>query len=263
VWRAIVGNTNDASALVSLMYSKPEPSNATDTDHDITFPAGSYLLTNGTNYKIFNLATEMTKKIDATWAAGTDAGGRASGVALSSSTMYYVQAIGKADGTIDFQFDTSATAANRDSSYSWYGIVRGNFVVFTDGSSNIQQFNIIGNRLEYETQIKDVDDSSLTDDTYETGTLSIPPSSTGLFFGWVAFTENAAISVGDMYVKEPTTAQVKRVLSLRSYANTNELGASFSMPVNASRQMQYKLDVGAGDTADQLIIYTNGYLLTA
>ena len=241
------------------------PSNATDTEHDITIAAGQFTLYNGTTYQGFNLSSAITKRIDANWSAGTNQGGFPSGLTLAANTMYYVFIIGTSAGTVDVGFDTDASATNLLSDatgYTFYRIVRDNFVVFTDGSSNIRQFNVVADRVEYEAGVQDVNDSSLTNNTYETGTLTVPPGAIGLLFVWMAFSEALSTSVGDMYLKNPTTTQEKRVLSLKSYAATNEIGASCAMHVNASRQIQYKVNAGSGDTADSVEIYTNGYLLT-
>jgi hypothetical protein len=49
------------------------PSNAADTDHDITISTGT--CRNATNDGDINLETEITKQTDAVWQAGTDMGG--------------------------------------------------------------------------------------------------------------------------------------------------------------------------------------------
>jgi hypothetical protein len=245
------------------MYSKPAPSNATDADHDITFPAGSYLLTNGTSYKIFNLATAMTKQIDATWSAGTDAGGRASGVSLSSDTMYYSHAIGKANGTIDFQFDTSATADNRDSAYSWYGIVRGNFVVFTDSSSNISGFTVVRDRVLWSSPVLDVNDSSLTSGVAETGTATAPPSA--IIFGYAVAYGNGTTQLLITITDEAGERDINKLFINDNQAGTLEnvrSGEYCEIFLDASRQFDYKLTITSG-SASSLTWRTHGYFLTA
>ena len=91
----------------------------TDTDHDINIAAGA--VADSTGKYILNVPTEFTKQLDATWAAGDDAGGlndttfAALPIATDRTTIH-VFLIGKieTDGsiTVDAGFDTSITAAN-------------------------------------------------------------------------------------------------------------------------------------------------------
>ena len=242
------------------------PSNATDTDHDITIATGQFTLYNGSTYQGFNLSSAITKKIDANWSAGTNQGGFPSGLTLGASTMYYVFIIGKSDGTVDVGFDTDSSATNLltdATGYTFYRIVRDNFAVFTDSSSNIRNFNVIGDKVFYEAQILDVDDSTLTDDTYETDTFTVPPSTVGIFHGRSSSTDNGDMAIYTMTVKNPTTGAEAIVNEMFAYTSGNIAGGSmFIFDVNASSQMQYKQTVGTGDTTNTLKIYTTGYFLT-
>lgn len=247
--------------LKKLAIEKPAPSNATDTDHDITIPAGVYTITNGTESDLVELKSDITKRIDATWAVGTGNGGMASGVSLSANTMYYVQIIVKRDKkTIDAQFDTSATAANRDTSYPWYGLIRGNFVVFTNSSSNIRNFTIVGDQMRYLSAIGDVNDSTITANTYETGTITAPPNSVAL----LSVTTEAVASSGNagayVTLKNPTSTEAKNII-LSVASTVARISGHAEFPVNASRQLQYKAQLYVGNTINYVGIHTGGYLL--
>jgi hypothetical protein len=84
---------------------------AGDTAQDINVTAGEAQDTaNGNN---ITLASEITKKTDATWAAGDDAGGMASGVSLTNGMTLHVHVIlNPTSGAVDVGFDSSVTAAN-------------------------------------------------------------------------------------------------------------------------------------------------------
>lgn len=239
------------------------PTNDTDTDHDVNISAGYHILTDGSgNYKQFHLAADLCKQIDAAWAAGDDAGGLADGLSLAASTMYYLHLIGKDDGTVDAVFDTSATAANRDSDYGWYGCLHGNFVVFTDSSSNIRKFHVACKQVRYLSAIVDVNDSTITADTYETATITAPPNSIALLL--VTGQASAASGNAGVYVtlKNPTSTEAKTVIQSVAPTVVRITGpAEFN--INASRQLQYKGQLYVGNTVDYIGINTDGYLLTA
>ncbi len=114
-------------------------SNGTDADRDIDVSAGYRA---DSIYSVFiNQPSVVTKQIDATWADGTNTGGRAAGVSLSADTWYHVFELGKTTGVANAGFDTSITASNllADAAVISAGytkiLYRGS--VLTDGSSNI------------------------------------------------------------------------------------------------------------------------------
>jgi hypothetical protein len=133
-------------------------SHDTDTDHDILFGSGS--CTDSTNAIILT-GSALTKQIDASWAAGDDAGGLFSG-SVAANTVYYMFVIREdSDGSIDYGFDTSIIAANRPAGWTYYrkiGVGR------TNSSSNfiLSQWIRGGNSLEvnYLTPIQDISDTA-------------------------------------------------------------------------------------------------------
>lgn len=104
---------------------------AADTDHDITFGAGFAM--DSTYTKILQDSVSMTKRVDASWAAGTGNGGMFTGT-VQANTVYYFHKIRKdSDGSIDYGFDTSITATNKPAGYTYYRCVGAGV---TDASAN-------------------------------------------------------------------------------------------------------------------------------
>ena len=137
------------SALPTNYLSGMNLSNGSDGDHDINITAGG--ARNSTDASSLELSSTLVKKIDATWADGSAAGGLASGVTLSANTWYHVHAIAVTAGT-DAGFDTSPVAANLisgndASAYRRIGSV------YTDGSSNIRAFHQRGDKFLYDQPI--------------------------------------------------------------------------------------------------------------
>jgi hypothetical protein len=147
-------------------------SNATDTDHDIQIGVGE--CKDSANLVMMR-GNQLVKQIDAAWAAGTAAGGMFTGT-VGNGTWYHVHAIRKdSDGSVDYGFDTSITAANKPAGYSYYrriGSVRAN------GSANIFQFfqigdNFLWKNLDLLTQ--DVSNGTLPTSSQTSVTLNTPP----------------------------------------------------------------------------------------
>lgn len=95
---------------------------------------------NKTSSDAFTLATILVKELDNVWAAGTNAGGRASAVAYSINTWYHSFAIAKADGTVDVGFDTDINAVNLLADATGYTFFRRIGSIKTDGASSILLF---------------------------------------------------------------------------------------------------------------------------
>lgn len=84
------------------------PSNGTDATNDIDFTAGACVSNNGNVFPV----SATTKRLDATFAAGTNAGGLAAGLSVSNTTYHAYALWGPKTRNSDVGFDTSLTAAN-------------------------------------------------------------------------------------------------------------------------------------------------------
>lgn len=113
--------------------------NATDANNDIDFSAGNFILNNGSGQGL--LTTALTKRLDASWVAGTNQGGLLSGTKAINSTYHWF-AIQKPDGTVDVGaiLGVNGTAPDPTSVLpSGYTAFSKNPIVsvITDGSGNI------------------------------------------------------------------------------------------------------------------------------
>jgi hypothetical protein len=104
---------------------------------------------------VANLAT-MTKRLNATWAAGSGNGGLDTGAVAASGT-YFLYALRKvSDGSFDAVFSTSATIAGVNLSLlAGYTIVKCIGVVLTNASSIIRPFFMNGDEYSFVTPIRD------------------------------------------------------------------------------------------------------------
>ena len=113
--------------------------NATDANNDIDFSAGNFILNNGSGQGL--LTTALTKRLDASWVAGTNQGGLLSGTKAINSTYHWF-AIQKPDGTVDVGAILGVNGTTPDPTSvlpSGYTAFSKNPIVsvITDGSGNI------------------------------------------------------------------------------------------------------------------------------
>lgn len=113
--------------------------NSSDPINDIDFGIGKWRSNDDTTN--LELGAIMTKQADAPWAAGTNAGGFPSGLAIVADTWYHCFLIAKEDGTTDAGFDTDLAAANLLADATGYTKIRRVGSIKTeDLSVNIRQF---------------------------------------------------------------------------------------------------------------------------
>lgn len=125
-------------------------SNAADSDHDITIEQGRC---NDSTNTISMGITQLTKRIDATWGAGDNAGGLASGASLSPNTWYHVFVV-KTASAVDVMFDSSISCANgiANNGVTHYRRIAS---VNTNASSNIRGYFQYGDYFYYNVMIQD------------------------------------------------------------------------------------------------------------
>lgn len=115
-------------------------SNDTDADHDINITAG--LCKDSTNAEVIELAAEITKRIDAAWSVGDDAGGLDTG-SVAADTIYSMWVIKRSDtGVVDVLFSLSKTAPTMPTDYDFKRFI--GFVWTLDGAATIKPFIMTG-----------------------------------------------------------------------------------------------------------------------
>lgn len=149
-------------------------SNAADTANDITVAVGECRDENG-NHDM-KLATAITKRLDAAWAVGDNAGGLNTG-AEAVSTWYEVHLIKRLDtGVVDVMFTTTANRATLPTNYT---VQRRIGWIRNDAASAILQFTQVEDYFTWATQVNDVAASATA--TAAAVALTAPPSSVARF----------------------------------------------------------------------------------
>lgn len=165
---AVVAATESVAGISKLPKQITIANNVTDANNDIDFSAGNFQFSDGTG--IASLSA-LTKRLDASWAVGTNQGGLFSG-AKANSTWYHCFAIyNPTSGITDCGFDTSVSAANIPSGYTKYKRVGS---IKTNSSGNIISFYQRGKNFYWANRVFDVSIST-TYTSYTNSVLSVPP----------------------------------------------------------------------------------------
>ena len=249
----VVSNKEPTATLPRNYIGGLNTSTGTDTDHDIDIAVGE--ARDATNAVDMVLASTLTKQIDAAWAVGTNAGGldgtESVGGTPDASTMYYVWLIKRSDtGVVDALFSESATVPTMPTDYDYKRLIG---AVLTDGSANIIGFTQVGDYFRYTGDVvQDVSDNTITSLTYETGTLSVPPSSLAHIYAGLgnATTTNAdaRVFIRTKDAADDTAVDNEAFFRVGGDAGTDVLYASGigDVLVNSSSQIEYTAFEGSG-----------------
>lgn len=226
---------------------------AGDADHDIEFGIG--MVADSTGKYVLELTSALVKQLDATWAAGTAAGGRATGFTLPAtdrSTVHHFL-IGKLDGDtviqVDAGFDDSVTATNllSDSGYDVYRRVGSTLINATDDFYTFEQY---GHKFYIEEHVFTT--SLLTGSFADYGTDS-PTGLEGLeiIYGWGM--SNATGS----NVSSSLAYGASDLMELQYGWMPATNGGNFDQtiwPVDSSGNIRMKFNVGGGSAKNHFIL---------
>lgn len=163
-------NTNVATYLSGYINGLTLSNNGSDANNDIDIAIGVAM--NSLNTQMLSLSSALTKRLDATFTAGTNQGMLDTG-SKANSTWYHIYIISKAAGAdADILASTSATVSGITLPAT-YIHARRIGAILTDGSGNILPFVQIGDVFYWNNPITDVSVTNLGA-TATLYTLSVP-----------------------------------------------------------------------------------------
>lgn len=239
--------------------------NGTDATNDIDVAVGEALSddTDSNNAVLIRLTTAITKQLDAVWAVGTNAGGRASGGAISDTTWFVFFIMRPDTGVVDVAFDTSATganlAANTDAAYT----KKRRIGMILRESASIVAFTQSGDEFMRTSPVRDVAATN-PGTSAVSRTLSVPVGVA------VEAIINSAIANNGLFIYaylSPLTATDEAPSASAApgftYYSANTTNASFGIGLfrirtNASGQIRSRLS--ASDANTVLYINTLGWI---
>ena len=177
-------SANGAAGAWVLLNPNPLPSpgelygltlsnNGSDAVNDIDIAAGT--AANHSNTVRMVLASAITKRIDASWAVGTNQGGLDGTESVAgtpdTSTWYHMYLIMRADtGVVDAIFSENASAPTLPTNYTHYRLIGS---VYNTSGGDIRAFTQYGRRFYWNTLVADVSANTLGTSAV-TRTLSVP-----------------------------------------------------------------------------------------
>lgn len=241
--------------------------NASDANNDLDFSAGNFILNNGAGQGL--LATALTKRLDASWVAGTNQGGLLSGTKAINSTYHWF-AIQKPDGSVDVGAILGVAGTTPDPTSvlpSGYTAFSKNPIVsvITDGSGNIINGNFNfkqdGNYIfKFNADITEFSRtntivSSLQEITIPTG-IKVQ-AHCGLLIDITSLSSgtNSVVTVQD-FNKSTVTHYACGVVKVASYTNTNY---AKPLPVISNKSRQIWFSSTGATNLSTVGLYTLGW----
>lgn len=243
--------TDSVAGIVLLPKQITIANNATDANNDIDFSAGNFQFSDGSG--IASLSA-LTKRLDASWTAGTNQGGLFSGT-KANSTWYHCFAIYNPTSDVsDCGFDTSAIAANRPVAFTKYkrvGSIRAN------GSGNILQFIQAGQYFEYDASVTDHTPSP-TSGVFTPYILTTPPVS-GIVGNIFASQRYVGVGVVGLSIsaRRTGTSGLGRLIAGGAITSYTTVGGNYPAVMSSSSSIDIKFDFTA--PTDSWTIGVNGY----
>lgn len=180
--------------MAGHLFGLGTSNNGSDANNDIDIAAGRAV--DNTTFALMVLSSALTKRLDASWAVGTNQGGLDTG-SKASNTWYYVWLIQRPDtGVVDALFSTSATSPTMPANYTNKRRIG---AILTDGSSNIIGYTQTGDEFRWNDIPALNYSASLAGLTDQLVTMTMPPGFRMRVWG------NLSTSGGTIaYVRDPS-----------------------------------------------------------
>jgi hypothetical protein len=237
------------AAVPELMSGLRCSNNGSDPTNDLDIAAGICTSddANPNDRWQFNLQNGLTKRLDATWAAGTNQGMLDTG-AVGNNTYHIFAIFNPTTGAVDILASLSASSPTLPSGYTKKRII---WSIVRSGGA-ILPFTQIGDECSLTTAILDVDDTN-PGISAVLSALSVPAglNVTARVNVWY---QNATDSTWDhLYVSDPATADLSPsdtaapLAQFTANSNVNDAG-QLLVRTNTSRQIRYRVNMSDGAT---------------
>lgn len=230
-----------------------------DTEHDINVTAGSVLDSSLVSEIV--LSSEITKQIDASWAAGDDAGGLFAGSTVTANGRLGVYAIkNTTTGQVDVGFDDDAALSpTLPSGFDAYRYL-GSLVL--DSTSNILDARWYGENVVFLGDLDpEIEDTSISDATLETATINAPPKIKIDYMARIEIISGAATEfIGQVRPKDASWSATKFGTGMEGTDDVrDELWWEDSVIVDANSQIEYGADYNGHGGSVEFYLYMKGW----
>lgn len=236
-----------------------------DTDHDITVTIGAASSDNvvSANRQFMDLTSNITKQLDAVWAAGDDAGGLDTG-SIAIDTWYYIFLIYRAaTGDVDVLFSTSVGAPTLPTGYEHKRLIG---TMETDGSGNIIPFAQKGDETLWESPVESIAATN-PGTSAVLATMAVPPGLQVMAKTALRFVDTSAANTSANYIAitspdvSDIAAGAANFSGVIQAAVTGQIASDsgeFYTRTNTSSQIRYR--VTASDANVFVFLNTLGWI---
>jgi hypothetical protein len=256
---ALAGGSGAATGLpVGFMFGLTLSNNGSDATNDIDIATGK--ARDGGDTADIALASALTKRLDASWAVGTNQGGLDTG--SIADTTYHVWLIKRSDtAVVDVLFSTSASAPTMPANYDLKRRIGS--IVRVSGA--IRGFVQDGDEFMWKVPIRDVNATNPgTSAVTRTLTVPIGIRVKAILSVLGASTSVAADNPQGIWISDLSqtdTAPSTSIYNLSVYtavAGITQLGAYMEVWTNTSGQVRSRIQVSTANTL--LNMTTNGWI---
>jgi hypothetical protein len=251
-------------ALTGIINGLTYANNGSDATNDIDIAAGGCMDATGAYWMQLSA---LTKRLDASWAVGTNQGGLDTG--SIADTDYYIWAIARSDtGVTDALFSTSATAPTMPTNYDFKRLIGW----FKRASSAIVAFKTYetatgGLEFLWVTPREDIRLSATLTSTRRTDALSVPLNFSTVAFITPSFYDTAGLAQvriccpdeADAAVYTPDGAYSTGARNGNMYSINASLVSFGDLRIRTDSTGKIAARASAGITADLYVVQTNGF----
>lgn len=223
--------------------------NAGDTEHDVDVSAG--LRVDSGHEAIMRLPVQITKRIDAPWGQGSNAGGLDAG-SVDVNLWYHVFVIKNPEtGAVDALFSTSVSAPAMPEGFTKKCRVG---AVMTNASANIRDFAQVGDRFLWKDPVLDFD-AALGDTNAHLISVASP---TGLSCE-VKLRAEHSVSTTLIYISSPLVNDEAPDYTASPLANLHAGGSGMYEELDVVTDESARVRARANSTSTQLRLLAVGW----
>lgn len=214
--------------------------NGTDANNDIDITAGAWR--NSDNDGDLNLASGLTKQLDANWVAGTNQGMLDTGSKANSTTYAVFLIKNPTSGVVDILASTSIASPTMPSGYTKKRRIG---FIMTDGSGNIRAFFQEGDHFFWVTPTLDISTTTLS--TTSTSFALSVPTGMALIAGLVAYSNSTAsnIYLSSLSTTDMAPSNSAAPLMTLSYQTSPGHAQFYQLLTNTSQQIRARSGVAS------------------
>jgi hypothetical protein len=234
-------------ALINLTISN----NATDPTNDINVSPG--IACSDNNEINIELASTIVKRLDATWAVGTNEGGLDTGT-KATSTWYAVFLIRRPDtGVVDVIFSGSGNLSVMPDNYTQKRRIGW---IYNNASDAIAPFDQRKDYFYFRTAAEDVSVSNLSTTRIDY-TVTAPPNSIGLFSGQISHASASRFVIFSTPSSAVDDLPTNTLYTIRTNGASGAItGYNVELSVDGSRQIAARTN----GSATSLQVQTRGWI---